>query len=82
MVIEILTFWAMHSHSPRSGCPYHAVQFTQPRSIDPPAVIPAEAGIQVLLKAFWIPAYAGMTDQLHREKANLDKSAGTQGIFA
>jgi hypothetical protein len=46
MAIEIFAFSAMYSHSLRSGCPQRAVQFTQTRAIDPPAVIPAKAGIQ------------------------------------
>jgi len=73
MAVEIFAFSAMNSHSLRSGCPQRAVLFTQTRAIDPPAVIPAEAGIQASLTAFWIPAYAGMTDQRHLENANLDK---------
>jgi hypothetical protein len=47
MAVEIFAFSAMNSHSLRSGCPQRAVLFTQTRAIDPPAVIPAEAGIQV-----------------------------------
>jgi hypothetical protein len=46
MAIEIFAFSAMYSHSLRSGCPQRAVLFTQTRAIDPPAVIPAKAGIQ------------------------------------
>jgi hypothetical protein len=35
---------------------------------------------RLLLTAFWIPAYAGMTDQGHLEKANLDKPEASTSI--
>ncbi|RPJ05248.1 MAG: hypothetical protein EHM36_08585 [Deltaproteobacteria bacterium] len=41
---------------------YHQVRVHRIRCPKPPFVIPAKAGIQMILLKPWIPAFAGMTD--------------------
>jgi hypothetical protein len=54
---------------PATCCPIYAHP-----GFPPPVVIPVEAGIQASLKAFWISACAGMTDQQVFEKPILNKA--------
>jgi len=74
MQIEFIAFSHMFYPSRWPGCRQPAVQFTNSQAIYQPVVIPAKAGIQAFLKAFWIPACVGMTDQQFFEKGNLDKT--------
>jgi len=81
--IEFLAFSAVVLHFPWSGCSRPAVQLAQPaqaislssfrRNLSR-QVLSREPESRILLRTFWIPACAGMTDQHLSEKGNLDKT--------